>query len=116
MRHISWQSLPAEELSATIRRRYVSQPGVTIAWFELQKGAVVPMHAHHNAQVTNVISGQLDFKFKDGSGKSVRGGESIYMAPHEPHEVHVPVDSVVLDVFMPEREDWHANKDQYLRK
>lgn len=115
MNHISWQSLPAEDLSPNIRRRYLSYPGMTLAWFELKPGAVVPMHHHHNAQVTNLIAGALEFHFQDGSRKLVRPGESLYLEPNEPHEVLVTEAAVVLDLFMPEREDWAAKDDAYLR-
>lgn len=115
MHHIDWPSVPQEELTPLIKRRYVSQQGVTIAHFELGKGGIVNRHMHHNIQVTNVLSGSLKFIFDDKSEKLVKTGESIYLASNEPHEVHVLEDSLVLDLFMPEREDWNAGTPNYFK-
>jgi quercetin dioxygenase-like cupin family protein len=115
MHFISWSSVPTEELTPLIKRQYVSQPGVTVARFELSKNGIVNRHSHHNIQVTNVLSGALKFIFDDKSEKILRAGESVYLAANEPHEVHTMENSIVLDVFMPEREDWHAKKDSYFK-
>jgi len=116
MNHISWSSVPAEDISPQIRRQYVSQPGVTVAKFHLKKGGVVPMHQHHNVQVTNILTGKLKFFFKDGREQVIGPGESLYLAPNEPHEAHCLEDCDVLDVFMPEREDWANKTDDYFRR
>lgn len=113
MHHIDWTSVPSEDLTPQIKRQYISQPGVTVARFELKRNGIVNRHSHHNVQITNVLSGVLKFIFDDKSEKMVRAGETICLAAHEPHEVHTLEDSTVLDVFMPEREDWHAGKAGY---
>jgi quercetin dioxygenase-like cupin family protein len=112
--HVNWTAQAAEELSPKITRQYVSQPGMTLAHFKLKKGAVVPRHAHLNAQVTNVLSGVLRFEM-EGKSILVRGGETLFIPPNEPHEVFVDEDAVVLDIFTPERADWAAGADAYLR-
>lgn len=116
MHHIDWKSVPAEELTPQIKRQYVSQAGVTIARFELKKNGIVNRHSHHNIQITNVLSGALKFFFDDKSEKIVRTGESIYLASNEAHEVHTLEDSIVLDLFVPEREDWHAGTATYFNQ
>jgi quercetin dioxygenase-like cupin family protein len=113
--HIDWSSHPAEDLSPKIRRQFVSQPGMTLARFELKRGAVVPQHQHVSAQVTNVLEGALRF-LMEGKETVVSTGETIFIASNIPHEVHVEKDSLVLDIFTPERSDWAAGGDAYLRK
>ncbi|MBI2682781.1 MAG: cupin domain-containing protein [Acidobacteriales bacterium] len=115
LKEVDWSKVPSEDLSSHIRRRYVNQNGVTLARFELKKGGLVGKHQHVNAQITNVFSGALKFLI-DGKEITVRGGETLFIPPNMPHEVHVPDDATVLDIFIPERADWAANEDAYLRQ
>jgi quercetin dioxygenase-like cupin family protein len=112
--HIDWTKVPAEQLTPFITRRCVHQPGMTVARFQLKKGATVPEHQHINAQITNVLSGVLRF---DMEGKSMRvcGGESLTIQPEIPHAAFAEEDCDILDIFIPERADWIANDDAYLR-
>ena len=80
MKHISWENVPAEDLSPLIRRQYVSEGGVTIARFHLKKGGVVPMHQHPNLQITNPLTGKLKFRFKDGHEQVLRLRQGIRVA------------------------------------
>ncbi|HUQ50177.1 MAG TPA: cupin domain-containing protein [Terriglobales bacterium] len=112
--HIDWSQVPAEKLSPLITRKCVHHAGMTIAYFHLKKGAIVPLHHHINAQVTNVLSGALKFTL-DGKELTVRGGHSLAIEPDVPHEAVAEEDCEVLDIFVPERADWIANDDTYLR-
>ncbi|HUS19912.1 MAG TPA: cupin domain-containing protein [Terriglobales bacterium] len=87
---------------------------MTVARFQLKKGAVVPEHHHTNAQVTNVLTGALRFDM-EGKALTVRGGESLTIEPNIPHAAVAEEDCEVLDIFVPERSDWIANDDAYLR-
>jgi quercetin dioxygenase-like cupin family protein len=112
--HVNWSTKTPEELSPKITRQYVSQPGITLAHFRLKKGGHVPQHAHVNAQITNVFQGVLRFEM-EGKSILVHAGETLFIPPNEPHEVFVDEDAVVLDIFTPERADWAAGADAYLR-
>jgi quercetin dioxygenase-like cupin family protein len=78
---------------------------MTVARLELEKGAVVAEHSHHNEQITMVQQGSLQFAI-DGGKTVVRGGESLVIPPHVPHGVVVLEDAVVIDIFSPSRDDW----------
>lgn len=112
--HIDWSQVPAEQLTPLITRRFVNQAGMTVARFRLLKGAVVDMHQHINAQLTNVLSGALRLNV-GGKSVTVRGGESLTIEPNVPHEAFADEDCEVLDVFIPERADWIKKDDGYLR-
>ena len=112
--HIDWTQVAAEQLTPLITRRCVHQPGMTIARFHLKKGAVVPTHHHINAQVTNILTGSLCFNM-EGKRLVIRAGESLTIQPNIPHEAIAEEDCEVLDIFIPERADWIANDDAYLR-
>lgn len=112
--HIDWSQVAPEQLTPLITRRMVHHAGMTVARFVLKKGAVVPEHHHINAQVTNVLSGALRFTMA-GKSFTVQGGESLTIEPNVPHEAVADEDCEVLDVFVPERADWIAKDDAYLR-
>jgi len=109
-----WSDIPAEQLSPTTSRRYVSTDRVTIARFELKRGGVVARHSHENEQVTSVLSGALRFKF-DAQEVIVRAGDVLQIPRWLEHEVDVLEDTVAVDVFSPVRQDWIDKRDDYLR-
>ena len=112
--HYRWTDLPNEAMSPSIARRYMTGDHVTIARFELAKGGIVNRHAHPNEQVTNVLSGSLEFRFPDGN-VVVRAGEMVRIPGDLPHEVEVLEDAVAIDVFSPVRQDWIDKTDGYFK-
>jgi quercetin dioxygenase-like cupin family protein len=87
---------------------------MTVARILLERGAVVPEHAHVHEQVANVVTGRL--RFVVGHEEAiVAGGETIVVPPGVPHAVEALEDSLVLDVFAPVRDDWVRGDDAYLR-
>ena len=113
--HHRWDDIPAEQINPTISRRYITADRVTVARFELKRGAVVPQHAHENEQVSYIISGALKFVF-DGRDIVVRGGEVLQIAPNVPHAAEAVEDTVAIDVFSPIRQDWIDKTDSYFRR
>jgi quercetin dioxygenase-like cupin family protein len=80
----------------------------------LKKGCVVPLHSHHNEQVTYILEGTLKFGLNDEE-IIVRAGEVLCIPPNVPHEAVALEDTVDLDIFTPPREDWIGKTDAYLR-
>ncbi len=110
--HARWIDVPAQDLTASIRRQYLTAERVTIARFELKRGGVVPRHSHPNEQVSCVLSGVLTFRF-DGQEIVVRAGEMMQIPGGLAHEVEVVEDTLVIDVFSPVRQDWIDKTDTY---
>jgi quercetin dioxygenase-like cupin family protein len=112
--HHRWSDVPSEPLTASIARRFITADRITIARFELKRGAIVPRHSHDSEQVTCVLSGALAFRF-DGHEIVVREGEVLQIPSWLEHEVEATADSLVIDVFSPVRQDWIDRTDDYLR-
>jgi len=110
--HHRWSDVPSETITPFIARRYITGDRVTVARFELKRGGVVPMHAHHNEQVSFIIEGALRFKI-NGREIVVRSGELIQIPGNVPHEVDVLEDTLAVDVFSPIRQDWIEKTDTY---
>jgi quercetin dioxygenase-like cupin family protein len=113
-----WSEIPSEQVKADLTRRLVTGERVMLAMVELQRGCVVPVHAHMHEQVSYVLDGCLRLTVGEDQAVSydLRGGEVIHLPSHLPHSAIALEDSRVLDVFSPPREDWVNGTDDYLRR
>jgi quercetin dioxygenase-like cupin family protein len=113
-KYIPWKSVEHEQLNELIGREMLVGDKIMLARVFLKKGAHVPMHHHHNEQVTYILEGALKFSI-DGKEIVVRAGEVLCIPPNMPHEAWAIEDTLDLDVFDPPREDWLSKNDNYLR-
>ena len=113
-RHIAWSSVAIEDLKPLLQRHFIVGQDIMLARVLLKKGCIVPLHSHHNEQITYILEGALKF-WIDGKQIVVHAGEVLTIPPHMPHKAEALVDTVDLDVFHPPREDWINKTDQYLR-
>jgi quercetin dioxygenase-like cupin family protein len=113
-KHIAWKNVEREKLNPLIDREMVVGAKIMLARVLMKKGAHVPLHHHHNEQVTYILEGALKFSI-DGKEIVVRAGEVLCIPSMMPHEAWALEDTVDLDVFDPPREDWLNKTDDYLR-
>ena len=113
-KYIPWNKVDREKLNPLIDREMVVGDQVMLARVLMKKGAHVPLHHHHNEQVTYILEGALKFAI-DGKEIVVNAGEVLTIPPHMPHKAEALEDTVDLDVFNPPRADWIQKTDQYLR-
>ncbi|HXX14459.1 MAG TPA: cupin domain-containing protein [Candidatus Eremiobacteraceae bacterium] len=112
---VPWSSVEHETLNDLIAREMVVGQGIMLARVFLKRGAHVPLHHHHNEQVTYILEGALKFAI-DGREIVVHSGEVLCIPPHMPHEAWALEDTLDLDIFNPPREDWLNKDDDYLRR
>jgi quercetin dioxygenase-like cupin family protein len=115
LKYIPWKSIPLEDLNPLLQRQFVVGQEIMVARVLLKKGCVVPMHSHHNEQITYILEGALKFEI-DGKEITVAAGEVLCIPPHMPHQATAMEDTVDLDVFSPPRADWIGKTDHYLRR
>jgi quercetin dioxygenase-like cupin family protein len=116
--YTKWDDIPVEQLSSLIGRQFVVGTGTMLARVFLKKGAVVPLHQHHNEQISYMLEGALKFLLKTEEGDqeiTVRAGEVLCIPPDMPHEAYALEDTIDLDIFNPPRQDWIDRDDAYLR-
>jgi quercetin dioxygenase-like cupin family protein len=114
LKYIPWSSVPIEDLNPLLQRHFVVGRDIMLARVLMKKGCIVPLHSHHNEQVTYILEGALKF-WIDGKEIVVNAGEVLTIPPHMPHKAEAMADTVDLDVFNPPREDWISKTDKYLR-
>jgi quercetin dioxygenase-like cupin family protein len=114
-KYTKWDDIELESLNEVIGRQMIVGTNMMLARVLLKKGAKVPLHSHHNEQVTYVLEGALHF-FIDDREIIVSAGEVLCIPPHMPHEAIALEDTVDLDIFNPPRQDWIDKDDAYLRQ
>ena len=114
-KYIPWKDVEREKLNPLIDREMLVGDQVMLARVIMKKGAHVPLHHHHNEQVTYILEGALKFAI-DGKEVVVRAGEVLCIPSNMPHEAWALEETIDLDVFNPPREDWLNKTDDYLRQ
>jgi quercetin dioxygenase-like cupin family protein len=115
LQHIAWKNVEREKLNEHIDREMVHGEKLMMARVLMKKGAHVPLHQHHNEQLTYILQGALKFAI-DGREIIVREGEVLCIPSSMPHEAWALEETIDLDVFTPPREDWLNKTDAYLRR
>lgn len=73
--------------------------------FRLEKGAIVPLHAHPQEQTGYLVSGALRFSIAEETILVAPGG-SWNLPSGLVHGAEAVEDSLVIEVFAPPREDY----------
>ena len=91
-----------------IRARRVEGERITLAIVELDPNAIAPEHTHPAEQHGIVLSGEVLFRVGDEE-RLLRPGGTWRILGGVPHSAVAGTEGAVLiDVFSPTREDWHA--------
>ena len=110
-----WDDIPLEQLNPLFTRQFVHGEQAMIARIRLLKGCLVPLHHHHNEQLSMCLSGSMEFTL-DGHSVTIRAGEVLVIPPNLPHSALAIEDFDGLDIFSPPRKDWIEKTDAYLRQ
>jgi quercetin dioxygenase-like cupin family protein len=99
-------SLELQRIWDGVHGRVVHGERITLGVIELDADSVVPEHSHDHEQLGMCLSGSLRFRVGDES-RELHAGETWCIPSNVPHDVRVgPEGAVVIDVFVPTRDDW----------
>ena len=118
VRTFRWDEMEKEQVVEGIDRRIINGDQMMLTHVYLDKGAVVPLHSHHNEQFTYVLEGALRFWIGDEGSEpiDIRAGEVLHIPSHVPHKAEALEDTLDVDVFSPPRQDWLDKTDDYFRR
>lgn len=85
--------------------RFVHTDNMTVAYWDIEAGAIMPEHAHPHEQIVNLLEGELEFVAGKESSTLVPGRVAV-IPPDVPHSGRAVTACRVLDVFYPVREDY----------
>ena len=107
MQAYDWTTVPREELNPRFARQVIHGQTLTIARIFIKQGFTVPMHSHHNEQISMCDSGRLRFDLA-GTEFVLEAGGILVIPPNVPHSAEALDDFVGTDIFVPCREDWRS--------
>jgi quercetin dioxygenase-like cupin family protein len=115
---INWDEVELETVNESMRRRIVTGENMTVARIYFDDGFVVPMHSHHNEQITQVLKGRMHFVFGGEQPKELMlgPGDMVVIPANVPHQATCIGDVEEMDMWAPRREDWLDGSDDYLRR
>ncbi len=115
--HYRWDDLPREALKPDLERSLISTERMMLSHVYMQKGCIVPTHAHENEQLTYILRGTLRFWLGEDESEvvDVRAGEVLHIPPNLAHRAEALEETLDVDVFCPPRADWLDGSDSYLR-
>lgn len=118
VRKFVWEEMERELVVEGIERRLVTGDRMMLAHVYLKRGAVVPLHAHENEQLTYILEGALRFWIggEEAEPVDVRAGEVLVIPSNVPHKAEALEDTLDVDVFSPPRQDWLDKTDDYFRR
>jgi len=100
------ESAPIEQVQDGIKRQilgYGPELMTVRVWFD--EGAEGYQHQHPHTQVSYVESGEFIATI-DGETKTLKTGDSFYVAPNKSHGAVCTKAGVLIDIFSPLREDF----------
>lgn len=91
-----------------LKRQVMSySPSMMLVRHTMAAGWVGAKHSHPHEQLIYVVRGEIHFEQSEGKAV-LRAGDSLLIPGGVEHQASAPVDSEVLDVFTPMREDYAA--------
>ncbi len=98
---------PLLTLAPGITARVVTGDTLTVTHVILDKGAILPVHAHPQEQIVNVMEGELELTV-GGKAHRLTRGKVMVLPSNVPHSGRAITRVFVIDVFHPVREDLRA--------
>ena len=99
--------LNERELIPGFLGKMVHLNNMTISYWKIKKGSVLPEHSHPHEQTTNVIEGQLKLTVGEVT-RVVEPGTIVAIPADIAHSGVAVTDCTVIDVFSPVREDYKS--------
>ena len=106
MPFINLNSIDQQELLPGFSVRFIHTGKMTLAYWNIKAGSVLPEHSHPHEQVAaQVIQGEFELTL-EGESKVMKTGDVAVIPSDVVHSGKAITDCKMLDVFSPVREDY----------
>ena len=102
---INISTIKQREIVKGFKARFVHTNNSTLSFWEVEKGAVLPMHSHIHEQTTQVLEGKFELKVGENSEICEKGYVTI-IPSNVIHGGLALTDCKLFDTFCPVREDY----------
>ena len=105
MAHIHLNDAKQNELFAGFKGRFVHSATMTFIHWEIDAGAVLPVHSHPHEQVAHMIEGEFEITI-DGETHVLRPGSIAVIPSYATHSGRALTACRIIDAFHPIRDDY----------
>ena len=97
--------LKENEVVPGFRGKFIHTEKMTVAYWTITAGSVLPEHKHPHEQIVNLISGEVEFTL-DGETRKITPDTSVVIPSNVIHSGKALTDCYIIDIFHPVREDY----------
>ena len=101
------KEIKEKEIIAGYRARFIHSENITLAYWEVEPGAVMPEHSHSQEQIANVLEGRFELVVA-GESRILEPGMVAVIPSQVPHGGKALTSCRLLDAFHPVREDYQS--------
>ena len=101
------EKIPSKELMPGFHGKFLHLDSMTIAFWEIKAGSILPEHHHVNDQSTNVLTGEMELTVGDET-QVAKNGVPVIIPGNVPHSGKTLTDCTVLDIFSPARPEYNS--------
>ena len=94
-----------KEIIKGFKGRFIHTENTTLAFWEVEKGASIPLHSHIHEQTTQVVEGKFELTVDDET-KIYENGLVAVITSNVVHGGVALSNCKLFDVFSPVREDY----------
>jgi quercetin dioxygenase-like cupin family protein len=99
-------TVTTENLGNGLRRKILARGGkLMMVEVYFDKGGIGAVHSHPHEQVSYIVKGAFEFNI-EGKKDVVTAGDTVYIGSNVPHGVVALEDSLIVDIFTPQRVDF----------
>lgn len=102
---IDISKIELREIIKGYKARFIHTEKITLAFWEVEKGAKMPMHSHPQEQSAQVTEGTFELTVH-GHTEICKKGSVVIIPSNVMHSGVALTDCKLLDVFCPVREDY----------
>ncbi|PCJ94599.1 MAG: cupin [Flavobacteriaceae bacterium] len=94
-----------KEIIPGYHAKMVHGENMSLAFWDVEKGAEVPAHSHMHEQIMHVLEGSFEFTLS-GVSQTYESGDLVLIPSHAVHGGKALTACKLLDVFSPVREEY----------
>lgn len=99
------KDIVAKEIIPGYHGKLIHAEHMSLVFWDVEKEAIVPEHAHMNEQIMHVMEGEFEFTLGTET-KIYYPGDVVIIPPHTPHTGKALTPCKLLDAFSPVREEY----------
>ena len=102
---INLKNIEEKEILPGFKGRFVHSENLTIAYWEVKAGSILPEHSHVHEQISEVTKGKLEFTIEN-ERFILKEGEVSVIPSNRVHSGKAITDCKIVDTFYPKRADY----------